>query len=118
MHAVNFHRIDRQLYATATALVMEQTGPTNDPFKGFHFPRGTTPLQCHLYAGAKNICSGAYLHRKAAIQLIWQNADITWHPWIDRALKSFCDYNWVTWTGPAASRYCQELCIEDGAHPC
>jgi len=26
-----------------------------------------------------------------------------WHPWIDRALKSFCDYNWVTWTGRAAS---------------
>jgi len=82
---------------------MEQTGPTNDPFRGFPFPRGITPLQCHLYAGAKNICSGAYLHRKAAIQLIWQSASITWHPWIDRALKSFCDYNWVTWTGPAAS---------------
>jgi hypothetical protein len=82
---------------------MEQTGPTNDPFKGFPFPRGATPLQCHLYAGAKNICSGGYLHRKAAIQLIWQSAGITWHPWIDRALKSFCDCNWVTWTGPAAS---------------
>jgi hypothetical protein len=31
---------------------MEQTGPNNDPFKGFPFPRGATPLQCHLYAGA------------------------------------------------------------------
>jgi hypothetical protein len=67
------------------ALVMEQTGPTNDPFKGFPFPRDTTPLQRHLYAGAKNICSGTFVHRKAAIQLIWQNAGIVWHPWIDRA---------------------------------
>jgi hypothetical protein len=75
----------------------------NDVFKGFPFPRGTTPLQCHLYAGAKNICSGAFIHRKAAIQLIWQSAGIIWHPWIDRSLKSFCSYNWVTWTGPAAS---------------
>src|SRR5215469_12181402 len=30
-------------------------------------------------------------------------AGIVWRPWIDRALKSFCDYNWITWTGPAAS---------------
>jgi hypothetical protein len=82
---------------------MEQTGPTNDPFKGFPFPSGTTPLQRHLYAGVKNICSGAFVHRKAAIQLIWQKAGIVWHPWIDRALQSFCSYNWVTWTGPAAS---------------
>jgi len=82
---------------------MEQACQTNDPFKGFPFPRDTTPLQRHLYAGAKNICSGAFVHRKAAIHDIWQNAGIVWHPWIDRALKSFCDYNWVTWAGPAAS---------------
>ena len=80
-----------------------QAPETNDPFKGFPFPKGTTPLQCHLYAGAKNICSGAFAHRKAAIQLIWEGAGIVWHPWIDRALSSFCDYNWITWTGPAAS---------------
>jgi len=24
------------------------------------------------------------VHRKAAIQLIWQDAGIIWHPWIDR----------------------------------
>jgi hypothetical protein len=82
---------------------VEQASEKNDPFRGFPFPSGTTPLQRHLYAGAKNICSGAFAHRKAAIQLIWQGAGIIWHPWIDRALKSFCDYNWTTWTGPAAS---------------
>jgi hypothetical protein len=79
------------------------TAAAHDVFKGFPFPRGATPLQCHLYAGAKDICSGAFVHRKAAIQLIWEGAGIVWHPWIDRALKSFCEYNWVTWTGPAAS---------------
>src|SRR5215469_8846046 len=82
---------------------MEQACQINDPFKGFPFPRGATPLQCHLYAGAKNICSGAFTHRKAAIQIIWQSAGIAWHPWIDRALQSFCSYNWVPWTVPAAS---------------
>jgi hypothetical protein len=80
-----------------------QPVPASDVFKGFPFPRGATPLQCHLYAGAKNICSGAYVHRKAAILDIWHGAGIVWHPWIDRALRSFCEYHWVTWTGPAAS---------------
>jgi hypothetical protein len=53
--------------------------------------------------GLKRICSGAFFHRKAAIELIWQGVGIVWHPWIDRALASFCEYNWITWTGPAAS---------------
>ena len=74
-----------------------------DVFKGFPFPAQTTPLQRHLYAGAKDICSGAFVHRKAAIKLIWQGAGIVWHPWMDRALRSFCEYHWVTWAGPAAS---------------
>lgn len=82
---------------------MEHALQNDDPFKGFPFPKETTLLQRHLYAGAKGICSGAFVHRKAAIQLIWEGAGIIWHPWIDRALKSFCDYNWITWTGPAAS---------------
>jgi hypothetical protein len=82
---------------------MEYSPGNQDPFKGFPFPKETTLLQRHLYAGAKDICSGAFIHRKAAIQSIWQNVGITWHPWIDRALKSFCDYNWITWTRPAAS---------------
>jgi len=82
---------------------MEQSLQKNDPFKGFPFPKETTLLQRHLYAGAKDICSGAFVHRKAAIQSIWQGAGIIWHPWMDRALHSFCQYHWVTWTGPAAS---------------
>jgi hypothetical protein len=51
---------------------MEQFPERNDPFKGFPFPKQTTLLQRHLYAGAKNICSGAFFRRKAAIQSIWQ----------------------------------------------
>jgi hypothetical protein len=82
---------------------MEQSLQKNDSFKGFPFPKETTLVQRHLYAGAKNICSGAFVHRKAAIQSIWQGAGIVWHPWMDRALQSFCSYHWVTWTGPAAS---------------
>ena len=81
----------------------EESLPKSDPWKGFRFPRDTTDLQRHMYAGGKDICSGAFFHRKAAIQAIWQGVGIVWHPWMDRALKSFCDYNWVTWTGPAAS---------------
>jgi hypothetical protein len=81
---------------------MEPT-PSSDVFKGFPFPKETTPLQRHLYAGAKDICSGAFVHRKAALHLIWEGTGIVWHPWIERALRSFCEYNWITWTGPAAS---------------
>ena len=73
------------------------------PFKAFPFRREFSLLQKHLYCAGKNICSGSFVHRRAAIQLIWKSDAVVWHPWIDRALKSFCDYNWVTWTGPAAS---------------
>ena len=83
---------------------MTQSSEKSDPFKSFPFPKETSLLQRHLYAGAKNICSGTFFHRKAAIQSIWQGAGIIWHPWIDRALKSFCDYNWVTWTGAGRQR--------------
>jgi hypothetical protein len=46
---------------------------------------------------------GRYEYRKRAIQTIWRAEDVIWHQWIDRALRSFCDYNWITWTGPAGS---------------
>jgi hypothetical protein len=46
---------------------------------------------------------GRYEYRKRAIQTIWSQEDVHWHSWIDRALRSFCDYNWITWTGPAGS---------------
>src|SRR6516225_8641668 len=82
---------------------MTQSSEKSDLFKGFPFPKETTLLQRHLYAGAKNICSGTFFHRRAAIQTIWEGAGIIWHTWMDRALESFCSYNWVSWTGPAAS---------------
>src|SRR5215469_16477052 len=82
---------------------LPQVSPRHDdPFKGFPFPQEFSLLQKHLYCAGKNIGSGSFVHRKAAIQLIWKSDAVVWHPWIDRALRSFCDYNWVTWTGPAA----------------
>ena len=57
-------------------LMMEPPATPNDVFKVFPFPKETTPLQRDLYAGTKNICSGALVHRKAALQLIWEGAGI------------------------------------------
>jgi hypothetical protein len=60
---------------------------------GLHPP---DPELAHLY-------KGKYYYRKRAIQMIWNREDVLWHDWMDRMLKSWCDYNWITWTGPAAS---------------
>jgi hypothetical protein len=57
------------------------------PFKGFPFPREFSPLQKHLYCAGKNICSGSFVHRKTAMQIIWTQEAVVWHTWIDRALK-------------------------------
>jgi hypothetical protein len=69
---------------------------------GCTFPPGWSMLEKHLYCAQNNKGAGSFYHRKAAIQLVW-GAEFVWHSWVERALKSFCDYNWVTWTGPAAS---------------
>jgi hypothetical protein len=63
-------------------------------------------LYCSLHPPHPDLVAnfkGKYAYRKEAIQLIWGTENLLWHPWIDRMLKSWCDYNWVTWTGPAAS---------------
>src|SRR5215472_10081064 len=67
-------------------------------------------LQKLLYCGLnpcvhpelKEYDQGQYYYRRKFIQTIW-SAEVKWHPWIDRMLKSWCEYNWLTWTGPAAS---------------
>lgn len=69
---------------------------------GATFPPGWSTVAKHLYCGQRNLGAGAYFHRKRAIELIW-GGNFIWHSWAERALKSFCDYRWVTWTGPAAS---------------
>lgn len=46
---------------------------------------------------------GKYYYRKEAIFQLWKENDLVWHDWIDRMLRSWCEYNWITWTGPASS---------------
>lgn len=46
---------------------------------------------------------GRYYYRRRAIQMIWSQSDVLWHPWLERMIKSWCDYSWICWTGPAAS---------------
>lgn len=41
-------------------------------------------------------------HRRAIIQALWPH-DCSWHYWSDRRLKSVCEHNFVTWTGPGGS---------------
>ena len=51
-----------------------------DPFKAFPFRPEFSLLQKHLYCAGKNICSGSFVHRRAAIQLIWKSDAVVWHP--------------------------------------
>jgi hypothetical protein len=44
---------------------------------------------------------GRYGHCVNAINLIWP--DTIWNPWLERQLESLCEYQWVAWTGCAAS---------------
>jgi hypothetical protein len=80
------------------------------PFPFYAFPQQLTEIQKLLYCGLhdpdpklKEFYRGRFYYRKAAIRLLWSEADVLWHDWIDRMVRSWCDYNWITWTGPAAS---------------
>jgi len=44
---------------------------------------------------------GKYGHLKNAINLVWP--DTIWNPWLERQLESLCEYQWLAWTGCAAS---------------
>lgn len=77
-----FERIDSELPTIQKLL-----------YCGLHDPH---PGLAHLY-------KGRYYYRRRAIRMLWSEEDVLWHSWIDRMLKSWCDYNWITWTGPAAS---------------
>jgi hypothetical protein len=73
-------------------------------FKGLKFPAHWSELSKHFWCARRGVASGRYYHRKRIIELLWkQPQDLVWHSWIDRALRSFCSYDWITWTGPAAS---------------
>lgn len=44
---------------------------------------------------------GRYGHLKRAIDLMWPKT--SWNPWLEMALQSLCDYDFVCWTGCGAS---------------
>lgn len=66
---------------------------------------------------------GRFWYRRQAILRLWNREDLVWHNWIERMLKSWCDYNWIVWTGPAssgksmaASAFALEYWLEDPTH--
>lgn len=60
-------------------------------------------LEKHLYCALWGIGTmSVYEHRKAIIRMVWPEEVFSYHEWTDRRLKSLCDFNFVTWTGPAA----------------
>ena len=64
----------------------------------FSVPPEFSPMQKHLCAG-KNIAREVSPQPRTSC--LKPNSCLD--AWVDRARKSFCDCNWVTWTGPAAS---------------
>ena len=87
-----------------------QPDGTRWPFYFERFPVNPSLIQKLLYCGLhepdpdlREFYRGRYYYRKAAIGIMWRASDVVWHPWIDRMLASWCQYNWITWTGPAAS---------------
>ena len=44
---------------------------------------------------------GAYRHFRKACLILWPN--LSWNPWLERAIRSLCEYQWVAWAGCGAS---------------
>lgn len=55
----------------------------------------------HQYCALHKIGNGEFYHRKERIKMLFPS--FQWHRWVDRRLKGICDYDWVTWLGPASS---------------
>lgn len=55
----------------------------------------------HHMCAYGNLGFGAYYHRKERIKALWPSYQ--WHRWVDRRLRGVCNYDWVTWLGPASS---------------
>lgn len=58
-------------------------------------------LNRHQYCAYHNKGEGAFFHRKARISMMWP--EYQWHRWNERRLKAECEYDWLTWLGPASS---------------
>ncbi len=59
------------------------------------------PIQRHAWCAYHNKGNGAVWHRRERIQALWP--DYQWHRWNERRLKATCEYDWITWLGPAGS---------------
>ena len=44
---------------------------------------------------------GAYRHFRKVCAILWPN--LSWNPWLERAIKSLCENQWVSWAGCGAS---------------
>jgi hypothetical protein len=58
-------------------------------------------IQRHQYCAFHNVGEGAFYHRRERIKLWWPQYE--WHRWNERRLQGNCNYDWLTWLGPASS---------------
>ena len=63
-------------------------------------------VELELYAFRIRHCPsrgglGAYRHFRNAANLLWPK--LSWNPWLERAIRSLCENQWVVWAGCGAS---------------
>lgn len=58
-------------------------------------------VQKHQYCARFNVGNGAAYHRRERIKMLWPGYQ--WHRWNERRMRGFCNYDWLTWLGPASS---------------
>jgi hypothetical protein len=80
-----------------------QTDEEQWPFRFDRVEYEVPTIQKLLYCGLHVASDEKFEYRKRAIQMLWKGEDVVWCSWIERMLRSWCQYNWITWTGPAAS---------------
>tara|TARA_B110000438_G_scaffold62609_2_gene63089 strand:+ start:3995 stop:5632 length:1638 start_codon:yes stop_codon:yes gene_type:complete len=61
-------------------------------------------LELYCFREGRSLASGGlgkFGHLKKAVNLVWPKT--VWNPWLERQLESLCEYQWLGWTGCAAS---------------
>ena len=72
---------------------------------GFELPEANQAT-IELYAAANGGPLGKYQHRRNAVDRIWndyKSGTFIWNEWTEWMWEVFCEENFVTVTGPAAS---------------
>jgi hypothetical protein len=85
-------------------MVIGQVAPSNKYGISADHPLTELELELYCFREARTVEEGGlgkYGHLCNAINLVWP--DTIWNPWLERQLESLCDYQWVGWTGCAAS---------------